>query len=49
MYEKIRHRRWDNHLSQYVKTVQRNPASYDMYTGSQKERTQSQNKEHTLI
>ena len=49
MYEKIRHKQWGNHLSQYVGKVQKNPVSYDMYTGSQKERIQLLNKERILI
>ena len=49
MYEKISHKQWDNHSSQYVGKVQKTPVSYDMYTGSQKERIQSLNKERILI
>ena len=46
MYEKIHHKRWGNHRSQYVKKSQKNFASYDMCKDSQIERIQSQNKEH---
>jgi len=49
MYEKIHHKRWDNHLSQYVEKNQKNLLSYDMCRDSQKERIQLRNKEHILI
>jgi hypothetical protein len=49
MYEKIRHKQWDNHLLQYVETNRKNLLSYDMCKDSQKERIQSRNKEHILI
>ena len=49
MYEKIRHKQWDNHSLQYVEKNQKNLLSYDMYKDSQKERIQSRNKEHILI